>query len=175
MSCSSALPSARQKSVFAYPKQRATVLVGSVLKWRARPQCLRRQKSVFAYPKQRATVSVGSVLKWRARPQCLRRRRDFVLQMNNTWVSWPPKSWFWTKFSFRQNSISRVPKLPESTRRKQAIPNKGSLFYSHCGTYRSSVSMYVKRRSWYRNRYSNTIIEERIPPRIAAPGHQLLY
>jgi hypothetical protein len=84
MSCSSALPSARQKSVFAYPKQRATVLVGSVLKWRARQQCLRRQKSVFAYPKQRATVSVGSVLKWRARPQCLRRRRDFVLQMNNT-------------------------------------------------------------------------------------------
>jgi hypothetical protein len=28
----SALPSARKKSVFAYPKQRATVLVGSVLK-----------------------------------------------------------------------------------------------------------------------------------------------
>jgi hypothetical protein len=84
MSCSSALPSACQKSVFAYPKQRAKVLVGSVLKWRARPQCLRCQKSVFAYPKQRATVSVGSVLKWRARPQWLRRRRDFVLQMNNT-------------------------------------------------------------------------------------------
>jgi hypothetical protein len=32
LSCSSALPLARQKSVFAYPKQRATVLVGSVLK-----------------------------------------------------------------------------------------------------------------------------------------------
>jgi hypothetical protein len=27
----------------------------------------------------------------------------------------------------------RLPKLPESTQRKQAIPNKGSLFYSHCG------------------------------------------
>jgi hypothetical protein len=27
----------------------------------------------------------------------------------------------------------RLPKLPESTHRKQAIPNKGSLFYSHCG------------------------------------------
>jgi hypothetical protein len=27
----------------------------------------------------------------------------------------------------------RLPKLPESTKRKQAIPNKGSLFYSHCG------------------------------------------
>jgi hypothetical protein len=26
-----------------------------------------------------------------------------------------------------------LPKLPESTQRKQAIPNKGSLFYSHCG------------------------------------------
>jgi hypothetical protein len=78
------LTSARQQSVFAYPKQRATVLVGSVLKWRARPQCLYCQKSVFAYPRQRATVSVGSVLKWRARPQCFRRRRDFVLQMNNT-------------------------------------------------------------------------------------------
>jgi hypothetical protein len=25
-----------------------------------------------------------------------------------------------------------MPKLPESTRRKQAIFNKGSLFYSHC-------------------------------------------
>jgi hypothetical protein len=24
-------------------------------------------------------------------------------------------------------------RLPESTQRKQAIPNKGSLFYSHCG------------------------------------------
>jgi hypothetical protein len=32
MSCSSALPSARQKSVFPHPKPRATVLVGSVLK-----------------------------------------------------------------------------------------------------------------------------------------------
>jgi hypothetical protein len=27
----------------------------------------------------------------------------------------------------------RLPKLPESTHRKQAIPKKGSLFYSHCG------------------------------------------
>jgi hypothetical protein len=27
----------------------------------------------------------------------------------------------------------RLPKLPESTQRKHAIPNKGSLFYSHCG------------------------------------------
>jgi hypothetical protein len=26
----------------------------------------------------------------------------------------------------------QLPKLPESTQRKQAIPNKGSLFYSHC-------------------------------------------
>jgi hypothetical protein len=26
----------------------------------------------------------------------------------------------------------RLPKLPKSTQRKQAIPNKGSLFYSHC-------------------------------------------
>jgi hypothetical protein len=93
-----------------------------------------------------------------------------------------PKSWFWTKFSFRPNIgpchvsgiflplrvkslplatiyeveiplrkwkksllqrnpaqmtsaiISRLPKLPESTRRKQAIFNKGYLFYSHCDT-----------------------------------------
>jgi hypothetical protein len=51
MSCSSALPSARQKSVIAYPKQRATVLVGSVLKWRARPQCLRRQKKCLRVSK----------------------------------------------------------------------------------------------------------------------------
>jgi hypothetical protein len=35
--------------------------------------------------------------------------------------------------SFRPNIIIRVPKQSESTRRKQAIFNKGSLFYSHCG------------------------------------------
>jgi hypothetical protein len=29
----------------------------------------------------------------------------------------------------------RLPKLPESTLRKQARPNNGSLFYSHCVTY----------------------------------------
>jgi hypothetical protein len=35
----------------------------------------------------------------------------------------------------------RLPKLPESTQRKQAIPNKGSLFYSHCGvTFENSLS-----------------------------------
>jgi hypothetical protein len=30
------------------------------------------------------------------------------------------------------NIIRRLPKLPKSTRRKQAIFIKGSLFYSHC-------------------------------------------
>jgi hypothetical protein len=34
----------------------------------------------------------------------------------------------------------RLPKLPKSTQRKQAIPNKGSLFYSHCGP----VSRFLK-------------------------------
>jgi hypothetical protein len=29
----------------------------------------------------------------------------------------------------------RLAKLPESTQCKQAIPNKGSLFYSHCGLF----------------------------------------
>jgi hypothetical protein len=29
----------------------------------------------------------------------------------------------------------RLPKLPESTLRKQARPNNGSLFCSHCGLY----------------------------------------
>jgi hypothetical protein len=29
----------------------------------------------------------------------------------------------------------RLPKLPESTLRKQARPNNGSLFCSHCGHY----------------------------------------
>jgi hypothetical protein len=43
MSCSSVCHQLDSWSVFAYPKQRATVLVGSVLKWRARPQCLHRQ------------------------------------------------------------------------------------------------------------------------------------
>jgi hypothetical protein len=61
MSCSSALPSARQKSVFACPKQRATLSVGSVLKWRARPQCLRRRLDFV-----------------------LQMNNTFVLQMNNT-------------------------------------------------------------------------------------------
>jgi hypothetical protein len=35
-------------------------------------------------------------------------------------------------FEFRPNIISCVAKLPDSTRRKEAIFNKGSLFYSHC-------------------------------------------
>jgi hypothetical protein len=43
LSCSSVWHQLDSWSVFAYPKQRATVLVGSVLKWRARPQCLHRQ------------------------------------------------------------------------------------------------------------------------------------
>jgi hypothetical protein len=34
----------RRLSVFAYPKQRTMVSVGSVLKWCARPQCLRRRR-----------------------------------------------------------------------------------------------------------------------------------
>jgi hypothetical protein len=94
------LPSARRQGVFGYPIQSAEDSVGSVLKWCARPQCLRskaclcladeqhlwhglficsedslpsaRRHAVFGYPKQSATVSVGSVLNWRARPQCLR-------------------------------------------------------------------------------------------------------
>jgi hypothetical protein len=32
-----------------------------------------------------------------------------------------------------------LPKLPESTQRTQAIPNKGSLFYSHCAPYLQST------------------------------------
>jgi hypothetical protein len=43
MSCSSVCHQFDSWSVFAYSKQRATVLVGSVLKWRARPHCLHRQ------------------------------------------------------------------------------------------------------------------------------------
>jgi hypothetical protein len=43
LSCSSVCHQLDSWSVLAYPKQRATVLVGSVLKWRARPQCLHRQ------------------------------------------------------------------------------------------------------------------------------------
>jgi hypothetical protein len=35
----------------------------------------------------------------------------------------------------------RLPILPESTLRKQARPNNGSLFYSHCGTYTGAVKM----------------------------------
>jgi hypothetical protein len=35
----------------------------------------------------------------------------------------------------------RLPKLPESTLRKQARPNNGSLFYSHCGLSRICFEM----------------------------------
>jgi hypothetical protein len=131
LSCSSALPSAREKSVFAYPKQRATVFVGSVLKWRARPQCLHRQKSVFPYPKQRATVSVGSVLKWRARPQCLRRRRDFVLQMNNTYVPTSTKNVCGghknLKFSKKAKKSKKLPKKQKFVK-KAKICQKSQIF-----------------------------------------------
>jgi hypothetical protein len=37
----SQLQSARRQGVFGYPKQSGTVSIGSVLKWRASPQCLR--------------------------------------------------------------------------------------------------------------------------------------
>jgi hypothetical protein len=33
----------------------------------------------------------------------------------------------------------RLPKLPESNQRKQAIANKGSLFYSHCAPNRTTL------------------------------------
>jgi hypothetical protein len=43
----------------------------------------------------------------------------------------------------------RLPKLPESTLRKQARPNNGSLFYSHCDIYHvcpwTSGSLYVSK------------------------------
>jgi hypothetical protein len=42
------------------------------------------------------------------------------------------KAVFEPSSQFRPNIISRVSKLTESTRRKQAIFNKGSLFFSHC-------------------------------------------
>jgi hypothetical protein len=35
----------------------------------------------------------------------------------------------------------RLPKLPESTLRKQARPNNGSLFYSHCGSDHTTVGV----------------------------------
>jgi hypothetical protein len=37
----------------------------------------------------------------------------------------------------------RLPKLPESTRHKQAIPNKGSLFYNHCGAIAISLLVLI--------------------------------
>jgi hypothetical protein len=46
--------------------------------------------------------------------------------VSNFWVSWGQKA----------DIISPVPILPKSTRCKQAIFNKGSLFYSHCALYR---------------------------------------
>jgi hypothetical protein len=40
----------------------------------------------------------------------------------------------------------RLPKLPKSTQRKQAIPNKGSLFYSHCDPNRTcNLDLFFKR------------------------------
>jgi hypothetical protein len=35
----------------------------------------------------------------------------------------------------------RLPKLPQSTQLKQAIPNKGSLFYSHCGSRQADPAL----------------------------------
>jgi hypothetical protein len=62
MSCSSVCHQLDSWSVFAYPKQRATVLVGSFLKWHARPQCLHRQLNCLRVSKTESYVSVGSVL-----------------------------------------------------------------------------------------------------------------
>jgi hypothetical protein len=38
----------------------------------------------------------------------------------------------------------RLPKQPKSTQRKQAIPNKGSLFFSHCAPYPIARSLIRK-------------------------------
>jgi hypothetical protein len=55
------------------------------------------------------------------------------------WVSWAQKADFEPSFRRASHFVKiivacphHLPKLPESTQRKQAIPNKGSLFYSHC-------------------------------------------
>jgi hypothetical protein len=49
----------------------------------------------------------------------------------------------------------RLPKLPESTQRKQAIPNKGSLFYSHCGENGEGILAEGKwlRGKWLRGKW----------------------
>jgi hypothetical protein len=60
---------------------------------------------------------------------------DFDSLFCKYWVSWVQKADFepcTQVFEFRPNIISCVAKLPDSTRRKEAIFNKGSLFYSHC-------------------------------------------
>jgi hypothetical protein len=58
------------------------------------------------------------------------------------WVSWAQKADFEPNFKRASHFVKiivacpyHLPKLPESTQRKQAIPNKGSLFYSHCGLH----------------------------------------
>jgi hypothetical protein len=49
----------------------------------------------------------------------------------------------------------RLPKLPESTQHKQAIPKKGSLFYSHCAQcifWPIFVLFRIKKSSYLKNR-----------------------
>jgi hypothetical protein len=67
--------------------------------------------------------------------QLLRFRQFFC----KYWVSWAQKADFEPCFKRASQFVKiivacphHLPKLPESTQRKQAIPNKGSLFYSHC-------------------------------------------
>jgi hypothetical protein len=66
--------------------------------------------------------------------------KEFSVLFCKYWVSWAQKADFDPSLKRASHFVKiivacphHLPKLPESTQRKQAIPNKGSLFYSHCG------------------------------------------
>jgi hypothetical protein len=46
----------------------------------------------------------------------------------------------------------RLPKLPESTLRKQARPNNGSLFYSHCGLTKAAQGPVIQAAGTWESR-----------------------
>jgi hypothetical protein len=100
------LTSARRHGVFGYPKQSATVSVGSVLKWRARPQRRHAQCNLSSRADEQGNIinwledtvfsvilkTEPSVLKWRARSHTTFIYSSKMRQVTKTrcQLSWTP-------------------------------------------------------------------------------------
>jgi hypothetical protein len=95
------LPSARQQCVFEYPKQRATVSVGSVLKWRARPQCLRSKSCLCLADEPQCIQNSVSVL------------RTACVWLYDSWTNWAVVDYCCYEieelFSFSVSQPARMP------------------------------------------------------------------